>query len=80
MDSGEYKYLKCDVTGACSGIEYGKQGDKVLFIREDSGLGLVEFSGQRFFVRMDKLSNWLVEKEITEAIRNTIKEKRTTKK
>ena len=49
-------WLKMDYIGPSSRIVYGKQGDRVLVIRRDSDLSLVENNGQKFFVRNERLS------------------------
>jgi hypothetical protein len=55
-------FLKRDITGKASGIEYGKQGDEVLVITNRNEMWLVENKGTRFFVFPDDLSNDKIEK------------------
>jgi uncharacterized protein YgiM (DUF1202 family) len=56
-------YLKDDHTGAASGAEYGRKGDKVEVLKTDRDLWLVQGSGHKFFIQPDKLSKEKVEME-----------------
>ena len=49
-------WLKEHIIGPASRTVYGKQGDRVLVIRRDPDLSLVENNGQKFFVRNERLS------------------------
>lgn len=48
-------YLKRNITGQASGIEYGKQGDKISVLSDTGEMWLVENKGTRFFVFPDDL-------------------------
>jgi len=51
-------YLKEDVQGAASKKDYGKKGDKVYVIGHNINMVLVsDFSGNKFWVNKNKLSN-----------------------
>lgn len=74
-------YLKRDVTGRASGIEYAKSGDRVLLLNTDINreMVLVENKGNRFFVFPDDLSENKIEDErqkIVERIQPVHKAKR----
>jgi uncharacterized protein YgiM (DUF1202 family) len=56
-------YLNQDHTGAASGTEYGRKGDKVEVLKTDRDLWLVQGSGHKFFIQPDKLSKEKVEME-----------------
>lgn len=56
------KYLKRDITGQASGLQYGKQGDEVLVLSDNGEMWLVENKGTRFFLFPDDLSNDKIEK------------------
>lgn len=49
-------YLKQDITGPYSQIEYGKKGDKVNVLNDESEMILVELNGVKFHVKMENLS------------------------
>jgi hypothetical protein len=49
-------YLNQDHTGAASGTEYGRKGDKVEVLKTDRDLWLVQGSGHKFFIPSEKLS------------------------
>lgn len=51
------KYLTRNIIGLASGIEYGKKGDKVTVINDESDLILVEGTKERFHVRQEALSD-----------------------
>lgn len=65
------KYLKCDITGPYSNIEYGKKGDEVLFIKYQNEFSLVELNRERFHVKNENLSDTPI-KENTDAIPDTV--------
>ena len=58
-------YLNQDHTGAASGTEYGRKGDKVEVLKTDRDLWLVQGGGHKFFIQPDKLSKEKVEMEVT---------------
>jgi uncharacterized protein YgiM (DUF1202 family) len=58
-------YLNQDHTGAASGTEYGRKGDKVEVLKTDRDLWLVQGSGHKFFIQPDKLSKEKVEMEVS---------------
>lgn len=57
-------YLTCDITGLCSGTEYGMAGDKVIVIDNSREMWLVDNNGVKFFVWPNKLSNARIENPI----------------
>jgi hypothetical protein len=52
-------YLTCDITGAMSGIEYGKAGDEVEIISYSAAGDMVFVQGikERFHIRVEHLSD-----------------------
>jgi hypothetical protein len=52
-----YKYLTADYKGPASGKQYGKKDDKVLIVRNDSIMVLVELNGERFHVKSELLTD-----------------------
>jgi hypothetical protein len=50
-------YLASDVIGPYSRIQYGQKGDKVTVINSETEMILVETNGERFYTKLENLSD-----------------------
>lgn len=64
IEGKKVMYLRKDVIGEASRIEYGKTGDKVTVIDDhEREMILVEGAKERFHVRAEALSDQLIQSE-----------------